>query len=300
MLLLTCIDLDLFRTGFSFSSCVVRPSSHSLIYYLIVQKHPETVACQNVKTSKHKTILSRGCLRHSLLPRAKNMPIFQRHHLILPFLLWLSYSLSLAGAFSPTATTTRALTVRGGASSRPSSSTTMVSLFKSAAVRAGLQSGCIMTVADIMTQLVVEKRSLQDDGSDSEDVARYDPVRSLRWCGVGLALHGPYFRYCFSRLDQMFKTQSLLVVAKKTALAQFIVFPPYLVALFTTLGLLEGSTEILEGIRTKVPKAFMSGCIFWPIANAVNFSLVPSTARVPYLASVGALWNGYLSWMNSK
>ena len=223
------------------------------------------------------------------------MPIFQRHRLILPCLLWLSNSLSLAGAFSPTATTTRALTVRGGASS-----TTMVALFKSAAVRAGLQSGCIMTVADIMTQLVVEKRSLQDGDSDSEGVARYDPVRTLRWTTIGLALHGPYFRYCFSRLDQMFKTQSLLVVAKKTALAQFIVFPPYLVALFTSLGLLEGKNDLVEGIRTKVPKAFMSGCIFWPIANAVNFSLVPSTARVPYLASVGAMWNGYLSWMNSK
>ena len=159
-----------------------------------------------------------------------------------------------------------------------------------------------MTVADIMTQLVVEKRSLQDGDSDSEDVARYDPVRTLRWTTIGLALHGPYFRYCFSRLDQMFKTQSLLVVAKKTALAQFIVFPPYLVALFTSLGIMEGSTgnDILEGVRTKVPKAFMSGCIFWPIANAINFSLVPSTARVQYLASVGALWNGYLSWMNSK
>jgi len=236
--------------------------------------------------------------RRSLLPRANTMPTFQRHRMILPFLLWLSNSLSLAGAFSPTATTTRALTVRGGAS-RPSSSTTMVALFKSAAVRAGMQSGCIMTVADIMTQLVVEKRSLQDDGSDSKDVARYDPVRTLRWTTIGLALHGPYFRYCFSRLDQMFKTQSLLVVAKKTALAQFIVFPPYLVALFSTLAIMEGK-DIVEGIRTKVPKAFMSGCVFWPIANAINFSLVPSTARVTYLASVGALWNGYLSWMNSK
>lgn len=231
------------------------------------------------------------------------MPIFQRHCLILPFLLWISYSLTLtpASAFSPTATTTRALKVRGGAS-RPSSSTTMVALFKSAAVRAGMQSGCIMTVADIMTQLVVEKRSVQDGDSDSGGVARYDPVRTLRWTTIGLALHGPYFRYCFSRLDQMFKTQSLLVVAKKTALAQFIVFPPYLVALFTCLGRMEGkgSNDILEGVRTKTPKAFMSGCVFWPIANAINFSLVPSTARVPYLASVGALWNGYLSWMQSN
>ena len=225
------------------------------------------------------------------------MSIFQRHRLTLPFLLWLSYSLSLAGAFSPTATTTRALTVRGGAS-RPSSPT-MLNLFKSAAVRAGMQSASIMTVADIITQLIAEKRPI--DG-DSKDMKRYDPVRTLRWSTIGFALHGPYFRYCFAKLDQIFAgiAPSLLVVAKKTTLAQFVVFPPYLVALFTALGIMEGSDDIAAGVRTKAPKAFMSGCIFWPIANAVNFSLVPSTARVHYLASVGALWNGSLSWMNSK
>ena len=187
----------------------------------------------------------------------------------------------------------------------------MLNLFKSAAVRAGMQSASIMTVADIMTQLVVEKKALvgvgkassnDGDTSSKDAVANYDPVRTLRWATVGLTLHGPYFRYCFARLDQMFAgtAQSLLVVAKKTALAQFIVFPPYLVALFTAIGLMEGNDDLVGKVRTNVPKAFMSGCIFWPIANCFNFALVPSTARVPYLASVGALWNGYLSWMNSK
>ena len=182
----------------------------------------------------------------------------------------------------------------------------MLNLFKSAAVRAGMQSASIMTVADITTQLVVEKKSLVGRNNKAEDdvttTARYDPVRTLRWATVGLTLHGPYFRHCFARLDQMFAgtAQSLLVVAKKTALAQFIVFPPYLVALFTAIGLMEGNGDIFGKVRTNVPKAFMGGCIFWPIANCFNFALVPTTARVPYLASVGALWNGYLSWMNSR
>lgn len=216
-------------------------------------------------------------------------------------------TLPVASAFAPA--TARALTIRGGSTNAPQQSPhTMLNLFKSAAIRAGMQSASIMTVADIMTQLVVEKKSLvgnkaEDDNNKSKGVvARYDPVRTLRWATVGLTLHGPYFRYCFARLDQMFAgtAQSLLVVAKKTALAQFIVFPPYLVALFTAIGLMEGSDDIVGKVRTNVPKAFMGGCIFWPIANCFNFALVPATARVPYLASVGALWNGYLSFMNSK
>ena len=220
--------------------------------------------------------------------------------------LWIAWQLStppVASAFAPA--TGRALTIRGGGSANAPPHT-MLNLFKSAAVRAGMQSASIMTVADIMTQLVVEKKSLVGRNNKAEDdettTARYDPVRTLRWATVGLTLHGPYFRYCFARLDQMFAgtAQSLLVVAKKTALAQFIVFPPYLVALFTAIGLMEGSDDIFGKVRTNVPKAFMGGCIFWPIANCFNFALVPTTARVPYLASVGALWNGYLSWMNSR
>ena len=232
------------------------------------------------------------------------MAVFCLYRFITLLIVSTLSTLSVVSAFTPTMA--RALTIRGGGSGnapQQSSPHTMLNLFKSAAVRAGMQSASIMTVADIMTQLVVEKKSLVGNKSEDDNVvARYDPVRTLRWATVGLTLHGPYFRYCFARLDQMFAgtAQSLLVVAKKTALAQFIVFPPYLVAQFTAIGLMEGSDDIVGKVRTNVPKAFMSGCIFWPIANCFNFALVPSTARVPYLASVGALWNGYLSFMKSK
>ena len=227
------------------------------------------------------------------------MAVFRHCRFIILLFVWPLSTLPVASAFAPA--TARALTIRGGSTNAPQQSPhTMLNLFKSAAIRAGMQSASIMTVADIMTQLVVEKKSLVVD--TGKDLARYDPVRTLRWATVGLTLHGPYFRYCFARLDQIFAgtAQSLLVVAKKTALAQFIVFPPYLVALFTAIGIMEGSDNVVGKVRTNVPKAFMGGCIFWPIANCFNFASVPPTARVPYLASVGALWNGYLSFMNSK
>ena len=66
------------------------------------------------------------------------------------------------------------------------------------------------------------------------------------------------------------------------------------------MGLMEGmsSADIACKVQDRVPKAFMSGCIFWPVANLFNFSVVPVRWRVVYLASVGALWNGYLSYLN--
>ncbi|CAJ1910410.1 unnamed protein product [Cylindrotheca closterium] len=159
------------------------------------------------------------------------------------------------------------------------------------AARAGAQSGTIMTLADMGTQLFVE----------GETKDEYSVERTLRWTVVGLTLHGPYFLAGFSMLDKQFgAATSLRIVAMKTATAQIVVFPPYLVALFGAMGYMEGHPDIAEKIHTQVPKAFTAGCVFWPIANVVNFTFVPPALRVPYLACSAGVWNSYLSWTNSK
>ena len=93
------------------------------------------------------------------------------------------------------------------------------------------------------------------------------------------------------------------MVVSKTLIAQLVLFPPYLVALFTYMGYMEG-LESVEKIKDKVvdrvPKAFYTGCVYWPIANGTNFALIPNTMRVPYLAMTAGIWNGYLSYMNNN
>lgn len=157
--------------------------------------------------------------------------------------------------------------------------------------RAGAQSGTIMTLADMGTQLLVEGKTPDD----------YSVERTLRWTAIGLTMHGPYFLAGFAMLDKQFgAATSLRVVATKTAVGQLVVFPPYLVAFFGAMGYMEGHPKIAEKIQTQVPKTFMAGCVYWPIANFVNFSFVSPTMRVPYLACAGGVWNVYLSWTNSK
>ena len=158
-------------------------------------------------------------------------------------------------------------------------------------LKAGLQSSTIMSVADVATQLMVERTGTAD----------YDIRRTLRFTLAGLTLHGPYFFAGFSALDKRFgPATSLMVVAKKTAAAQFILFPPYLVALFGLMGILEQHHNLQEKIATNVPDAFLNGCIYWPIANGINFAAVPASLRVPYLAASAGVWNSYLSWQNAK
>jgi hypothetical protein len=160
------------------------------------------------------------------------------------------------------------------------------------ALRAGAQSGTIMTAADLGTQLFIEGKSWDDD---------YDWKRTLRWTAAGVFLHGPYFFTGFSVLDKSFGVAtSLRTVAKKTAVAQFFLFPPYLVALFGFMGVLEEHPDIPDKIRQRVPETFLSGCVFWPIANVLNFTFVSPTMRVPYLAISAGIWNSYLSWTNAK
>lgn len=134
------------------------------------------------------------------------------------------------------------------------------------AFQSGLQSGTIMSLADATTQWLVEGKHFDS----------YDTNRTLRWSLAGLTLHGPYFFVGFSYVDKFLGTaSSLKIVAQKTAIAQFCLFPPYLVTLFGFMGILEQHPDIGEKIRTKVPEAFVSGCIYWPIANGINFAMVP-------------------------
>jgi protein Mpv17 len=158
-------------------------------------------------------------------------------------------------------------------------------------LQAGLQSGTIMGVADVATQLV-------DD--DHRHNNSWDYVRTIRWSVVGMTLHGPYFAAGFARLDAIFgASTTMAVVVKKTAAAQLFLFPPYLVLLFTYLGLLEGVEDIGQKVTERVPTVLANGCIYWPVANMINFGLVPAAYRIPYLSTAAGVWNCYLSYTNN-
>jgi len=154
--------------------------------------------------------------------------------------------------------------------------------------KAGIQSASIMAIADISTQLLVENRSVithEEKGickdthqassvtATSSSVVHYDPIRTMHWTVVGLTLHGPYFFLAFGKLDRLFSASTFANAFKKTAITQLTIFPPYLVALFSFLNVLErqgsdSKTSNNNDIIPKVQQAFKVGCIFWPIANS--------------------------------
>lgn len=88
----------------------------------------------------------------------------------------------------------------------------------------------------------------------------------------------------------------------KSLFGQVTVFPLYLSAFFPTMALLEGHSpqHAVERAVAQVPSAFVGGCVFWPVANLVNFLYVPAgVARVRYVGVLSVLWGAVLSWLNA-
>lgn len=193
--------------------------------------------------------------------------------------------------------------------------TTMIPTW-SKLLQAGGQSGVIMGTADALTQLFIEREDDADLERDDDHLVssppffrpssphQWDMDRTLRWTLCGLTLHGPYFATGFGILDRYIgrglPSITLQTVVYKTMAAQLVLFPPYLVLLFTYLGFLESNPDIMAKVCTHVPQAFWVGCGYWPVVNTLNFAFVPQAFRVPYLATTAGVWNGYLSWSNHR
>ena len=116
-------------------------------------------------------------------------------------------------------------------------------------LRAGLTSGAICTVGDILAQNI--------ESRVRPNPAPYDPYRTLRFGVVGLTLHGPYFQRGFSWVDKYFGASLVAgkplwpVIGKKIAFTQFALNAPFMVLLFGWMGVLEGRTTI-EGVQENI------------------------------------------------
>ena len=165
-------------------------------------------------------------------------------------------------------------------------------------VKAGVTSGLIHVVADILAQAVETRGQSLTNPAEA-----HNAERTKRFAFVGLTLHGPYFQRGFALVDQRFGTPtSMRVVMKKTLAVQAFVNPPYMLLLFSYLGLLEGrrGDEVLQNTKDKFMPAFWAGNVFWPIANFLNFKYLGPQYRVAYVASCGAVWNTFISMLNQR
>lgn len=200
-------------------------------------------------------------------------------------------------------------------------------------LKAGLTSGTIMSLGDMLCQTIEHRNSREsqssppfavrgvrhtDDASSTSNrdsgivsavaervgLGNYDLTRTARFFGVGLTLHGPFFNKTLGILERAVGPKTTaFVAAKKVALGHVFLFPSYAFLFNVWMGGLEGRGAFTGGVQKFKDTWYevaIAGSVFWPAANMVNFMYCPPAHRVLFLNGGGLFWNAFLSWQNAK
>ncbi|CAO3626898.1 unnamed protein product [Mucor hiemalis] len=91
------------------------------------------------------------------------------------------------------------------------------------------------------------------------------------------------------------------IALKRMITDQALFAPAGLVVFFTAMGLSEGGKW--EGVKEKFKDAYVPALIanykVWPLVQYINFNYMPLQYRLPFVSSLGIVWNAYLSWLNN-
>ncbi|KAI7780564.1 Mpv17/PMP22 family protein [Diaporthe eres] len=86
----------------------------------------------------------------------------------------------------------------------------------------------------------------------------------------------------------------------RTSITCCIVTPVLSVYFFSMQYILSGHSlsSTWEHLQQTLPQSWKSAFRYWPIVNAINFSVVPTQFRGIFQAFSGLVWQTYLAWMN--
>ncbi|XP_034233402.1 protein Mpv17-like [Thrips palmi] len=151
-----------------------------------------------------------------------------------------------------------------------------------------IETGIIMTSADFISQLVVEKKLL-----NSVDVGR-----SLRFGVIGLCIVAPGRAAWYKVLEKKLPGSTPATVCKKLALDQVCFAPPFVLVILTSVCFANGMhpQQVMQKLQNSYTEIMLNNLKVWPCVQLCNFYLVPPHLRMTTVQFVSLLWNIYLSW----
>uniref|UniRef100_A0A2P2I5S7 Mitochondrial inner membrane protein Mpv17 n=1 Tax=Hirondellea gigas TaxID=1518452 RepID=A0A2P2I5S7_9CRUS len=151
-----------------------------------------------------------------------------------------------------------------------------------------IQAGSLMAVGDMTSQMLIERRSLQ----------QYEWQRSARFFTLGTVLVGPALRVWYGVLDRKFGSLGRAAALKKVFFDQAFFAPSFLVVFLGSLGLMQGKTanEVQKQIKKDYIDIVIAGWMVWPAVQVCNFSFVPLHHQVLVVQTFALFWNTYLAW----
>ena len=130
----------------------------------------------------------------------------------------------------------------------------------------------------------------------------YDLKRILRQACFGFAVT-PYFHLQFNIIiPKLFPGSGPLNLVKIIAYDQTIGASLFLIIFFSYMDTMNG-VNINQSIKDtfqKLPSCMIANWKLWPLAQALNFTIVPPPYRVLFANSVGIIWNTYLSFIQNN
>lgn len=94
----------------------------------------------------------------------------------------------------------------------------------------------------------------------------------------------------------------VLTATIRTAITCCIVTPFMSTYFFSMHSILSGNSlaSTWEHLQQALPQSWKWTLRYWPVVNAINFSVVPIKFRAMFQTFAGLVWQVYLAWLNRR
>jgi len=154
-----------------------------------------------------------------------------------------------------------------------------------------VSSGLMTGGGDFICQSCVERRRLQN----------YDVVRTTRFFGIGCFFLAPVIVNWYRLLERVTVGGPKLFPLVRVVMDQALCSPVLLSCFLSLLRLTEGKTvsDTYKSWQKEFLPIYMTGLKIWPLAQVVNFYLVPLEHRLLFVQAISLGWNTYLAYATS-
>ena len=160
-----------------------------------------------------------------------------------------------------------------------------------------ITNGVIFGLADLICQSFVEKKSA-DRKLNYGRLLNMMAVGGLCAAPLGHLWYNRWAPALVSKITSNAKIQPILAMA-----ADQLIYTPPMIYSFLFIAEYMKNFSFKQGIRnanSKILKGLETNWKVWPPVQLLNFTIVPSQFRVPFVSFVGLFWTIYLSYLQNS
>ena len=166
----------------------------------------------------------------------------------------------------------------------------------------GISGFFVFSIGDLISQMGVDGKSIFLP-AQHENRVDYNRVFGAGVFGIGL--NGVFLTRYYRWLDKTFGSskKNRVTIAKKVIVDQIVGAPICLFAFFGFSTLHQGGTlpelgnRYIKTVENKFIETWIADCTVWPLANVINFSVIPLPFRPTWIGFCQIFWNAFLSTM---